>query len=392
MTSPQRFLNRVLVFLLLAAVVAGALYDVIWRAFQHNPALNALILGMLLVGIVYNVRRILLLKPGVRWIEALRTNQPGMSMVEAPAIVAPVATLLSARDRRTRPSISAVSLRHLLDSISTRLDESRDIGRYFTGLLIFLGLLGTFWGLLQTMATIGDVIAGLQIGAGDFAVIFEDLKAGLAAPLRGMGTAFSASLFGLAGSLVLGFLDLQATQAQNAFYNDLEEWLTGLARLGGADGGQSGEATTLPPPAAALPAYVQAMLQQTNEHLERFERQAGRHEEARVRLDGALMALVEQLGALGDRLAAEEALLQRIAETQEQIAERLTRRMDSGASNGLLDEATRTHIRNTDLRLAQLIEELSRGRDLMTDELRSEIKLVARTIAHAAGEPRLLKD
>ncbi|HMR32162.1 MAG TPA: flagellar motor protein MotA [Geminicoccaceae bacterium] len=387
MTNPQRFLNRVLVFLLLTAGVAGALHTVIWRSFTHNPALNGLILGMLLVGIAYNIRRILLLKPEARWIEAFRTNQPGLSLQDPPQIIAPVASVLTTRDRRGRQSLSALSLRYLLDSISSRLDESRDIARYFTGLLIFLGLLGTFWGLLTTMATIGDIIGSLRL-SGDLVAIFEDMKRGLAAPLQGMGTAFSASLFGLAGSLVLGFLDLQATQAQNAFYNDLEEWLSSLTRLGAIEGSGLGE----PGGGPALPSYVQAMLQQTGENLERLERSVSRAEEGRGRLDATLAALVQHMGALGDRLGREQELLQRLAQSQEMIAERLTRRIEGPAVSQALDEATRGHIRNTDLQLARLVEELGRGRDEMTRELRGEIKLVARTIALAAGEPQAIRD
>ena len=387
MTNPQRFLNRVLVFLLLAAGVAGALHAVIWRAFVHNPALNALILGMLLVGIAYNIRRILLLKPEARWIEAFRTNQPGLSLQDPPQIIAPVASVLTTRDRRGRQSLSALSLRYLLDSISSRLDESRDIARYFTGLLIFLGLLGTFWGLLTTMATIGDVIGGLRLGGGDLAAIFEDMKIGLAAPLQGMGTAFSASLFGLAGSLILGFLDLQATQAQNAFYNDLEEWLSSLTRLGAIDPPQMGEPSMAP----AMPSYVQAMLQQTGENLERLERSVSRGEDGRQRLDATLAALAERIGALGDRMGQEQELLQRLPQSQELIAERVSRREGVGAGPAL-DEATRGHIRNTDMQLGRLVDELSRGREEMTRELRGEIKLVARTIALAAGETQPLRD
>lgn len=388
MTNPQRFLNRVLVFLLLAAGVAGALHAVIWRSFVHNPALNGLILGMLLVGIAYNIRRILLLKPEARWIEAFRTNQPGLSLQDPPQIIAPVASVLTTRDRRGRQSLSALSLRYLLDSISSRLDESRDIARYFTGLLIFLGLLGTFWGLLTTMATIGDIIGSLRLSGGDLVAIFEDMKRGLAAPLQGMGTAFSASLFGLAGSLVLGFLDLQATQAQNAFYNDLEEWLSSLTRLGAIEGTGLGEHAVGP----ALPSYVQAMLQQTGENLERLERSVSRAEEGRNRLDTTLAALVQHMGALGDRLGREQELLQRLAQSQEMIAERLSRRIDGGGAAHALDESTRGHIRNTDLQLGRLVEELGRGREEMTRELRGEIKLVARTIALAAGEPQAIRD
>ena len=379
MTNPQRFLNRLLVFLLLAAIVAGLLHDILWRSFVHNPGLNGLILAVLLIGIAYNIRRILTLKPAVRWIEAYRTGQPGISAQDVPPLIAPVTAALNTRDRRGRQAtLTAPSLRHFLDSIGNRLDESRDIARYFTGLLIFLGLLGTFWGLLRTMGTIGDVIGGLQLGGNDLAALFEDMKAGLAAPLQGMGTAFSASLFGLAGSLVLGFLDLQASQAQNAFHNDLEEWLAGLTRMGAET-----SATIEHPLPPALPAYAQAMMQQTSENLERLERTVSRSEEGRARLDAVLQGLVERLGLIGDRIGAEQELLRRVTETQALIAERLAHPLNGA---GGLDEATRTHIRNTDLNLGRLVEELGRGREEMTREIRGDIKLIARTLAIAAGE------
>ena len=175
------------------------------------------------------------LKPEIRWIEAFRTQQPGFSLQAAPRLLAPVAGVLGEQERRGRVRLPAVSVRYLLDSVSARLDELRDISRYLIGLLIFLGLLGTFWGLLETISSISTVISGLAVGEGDDLVtLFDNLKAGLAAPMAGMGTAFSSSLFGLAGSLILGFLDLQANQAQNSFYNEMEEWLSSLTRLGGA--------------------------------------------------------------------------------------------------------------------------------------------------------------
>jgi hypothetical protein len=135
-------------------------------------------------------------------------------------------------------------MRSILDSIASRLDESRETTRYLVGLLIFLGLLGTFWGLLLTTSSVGQTISALNTEGKDTATVFQELKTGLEAPLRGMGTAFSASLFGLAGSLILGFLDLQAGQAQTRFYNELEEWLSGITELqadgaGGAPGSQA---------------------------------------------------------------------------------------------------------------------------------------------------------
>ena len=192
-------------------------------------------------------------------------------------------------------------MRHLLDSISARLDENRDISRYLIGLLIFLGLLGTFWGLTETIGAVGRVITGLSVGEGDLVAVFDELKAGLAAPLGGMGTAFSASLFGLAGSLILGFLDLQATQAQNSFYNELEEWLSGLTRLTSADARPRRQRRS-------IPAYVQGMLEQTAENLDNLQRTVARRG-GPATVHAGLIALTERLSSLGDQIATEQALL-----------------------------------------------------------------------------------
>ena len=380
---PQRFIYRSLLFLVFVAIVVGALHQVIWTAFQHNPWLNGVILAILLFGIFFNIRRILRLKPEARWIEAFRTNAPGFSLQDAPRLLAPIAAVLGERQRRSRTALSTLSLRHLLDSISSRLDENRDISGYLRNLLIFLGLLGTFWGLIQAIGAIGGVIAGLTIGTGDFTAVFNEFKAGLLQPLSGMGTAFSASLFGLAGSLVLGFLDLQASQAEQNFYNELEEWLSGITRLAVPDGG-------LPELGGgpALPAYLSALLQQTADNIDRLQQVVGRGEQER----GALQAMVNQLNhnlaALADRLGRDQDMLDRMLGSQQQLVQHLAQRADTGG----LDQTTRDHIRNTDLQLGRLLDELARGRVELSRELRNEIKLVARTIAIVAGEPQVVGD
>lgn len=382
MTNPQRFFVRVLLFLLLALVVVGFVYDIVWRAFMHNPALNGLILGVLFLGIIYAVRRILMLKAEVRWIEAFRTSGPGYSLAPPPRLLAPVASALGEQERRGRASFSALSMRYLLDSISARLDESRDITRYQTGLLIFLGLLGTFWGLLETINAVAGVIADLSLVGDDLPAMFDELKIGLAAPLSGMGTAFSSSLFGLAGSLVLGFIDLQATQAQNSFYNDMEEWLSGLTRLSSSEpGGPLSDASAAQP----LPAYIEAMLQQTAENTEQLRIAVQRSEESRGQLNSVLVALNDRLSVLSERL-------QREHETLRQLTEMRDERQQSGRQprGGMIDEAAREHLRSTDQKLSRLIDEVVRGREEMTRELRQEIKVVSRTIAIAAGEPAVV--
>jgi hypothetical protein len=379
MTNPQRFVTRMILFLLAAALAIGWAYDIVFRIFLYNPVLNGLILGVLLVGTIYIFRRVWSIKPEIRWIESFRTNQPGFSLQTAPRLLAPVASALGEHERRGRVMLPAMSVRYLLDSISARLDESRDISRYQIGLLIFLGLLGTFWGLLETIGSVGEVINGLSVGEGDLVVMFDELKAGLAAPMEGMGTAFSSSLFGLAGSLVLGFLDLQASQAQNSFYQDVEEWFSGLTRLSGTDTGSlAGD--------HSMPAYVQAMLEQTAENLDSLQRSVVRSEENQTTVHSGLVALTERLSALGDQIATEQALLARLISSQEELRPLLGRLVETQGGSGF-DEATRNHIRNMDVYLARLLDESVQGRNQMTHEIRSEIKMVARTIAAVAGEP-----
>src|SRR3954469_8694588 len=203
LSSPRIFLIRMLVLLILCALIVVVLYRQIWTAFLANPGLNALIVGVLLIGIVLSFRQVIRLYPEVNWVNGFRLADPGLAIERPPVLLAPMAAILG--DRVGRMAISSQVMRGILDSIATRLDEARDISRYMTGLLVFLGLLGTFWGLIETVGSVGSVISKLNVG-GEAGAVFDSLKEGLAAPLGGMGISFSSSLFGLAGSLVLGFL------------------------------------------------------------------------------------------------------------------------------------------------------------------------------------------
>jgi hypothetical protein len=223
LSSPRIFLFRMLVFIVLCGLVAFLLYKQIAVAFMANPGLNALILGVLGIGIILSLRQVIRLRPEIAWVNNFRLADPGLAVDRPPVLLAPMAAILGSRVGRM--AMSAQLMRSLLDSIATRLDEARDISRYMTGLLVFLGLLGTFWGLIETVSSVGNVIQGLK-ASGDSGSMFDSLREGLAAPLGGMGISFSSSLFGLAGSLVLGFLDLQSSQAQNRFYTELEDWLS----------------------------------------------------------------------------------------------------------------------------------------------------------------------
>ena len=230
---PRVYLIRMMVFIILVAIIGAILLPQFRTAFMSNPGLNGLIIFVLLLGVLYAFRMVWRLFREVNWVNHFRITEPGLDIPYSPHLLAPMAAML--RDRQGTV-LSPLSMRSLLDSLASRLDEARDISRYLIGLLIFLGLLGTFWGLLDTVTSVGATIRSLDVSTAESGTIFEELKSGLAAPLAGMGTSFSSSLFGLAGSLVLGFLDLQASQAQNRFYNDLEDWLSSITDIAAGDG------------------------------------------------------------------------------------------------------------------------------------------------------------
>jgi hypothetical protein len=376
MLGPRRFLVRMIVFLVAVCALIGAIFQPLYGAFLANPPLNGLIIGVLILGIIYNFRQVILLYPEVSWIENFRKTQSALSQPKQPRLLSSMATMLG--EKHDKLSLSTLSMRSILDGIYSRLDESRDLSRYTIGLLIFLGLLGTFWGLLETVSSIADVIAGLKVSGNDISTVFTELKKGLQAPLNGMGTAFSSSLFGLAGSLILGFLDLQASQAQNRFYNDLEEWLSEITRL--SSGALPGDGDH------AVPVYVQALLEQTAESLENLQRTLSRGEESRIAANTNLNTMVETIESLNDHMRGEQALMAKIDGSQDELNKVLTRLADATASGGGMDESTRTHIRNLDVYLSRLLEELSAGRDEIIQEMRSEIKLLARTIAKTSED------
>ncbi|MBV9521637.1 MAG: flagellar motor protein MotA [Alphaproteobacteria bacterium] len=378
LTKPQRFLNRMIAFLVAVAIVCALIAPALYSAFLGNPMLNGIIMAAMLVGIGYIFRQVLTLGPDIAWIESFRRNQGAVSSEAVPRLLSPMAKMLGER-KGGRVSLSAVSLRTVLDGIATRLDESREISRYFIGLLVFLGLLGTFYGLLETLRSVGGVINGLSIGGGDVGRAFNDLKTGLQSPLSGMGTAFSASLFGLAGSLVLGFLELQAGQAQNRFYNDLEEWLSSYTRLSAAGPlTDSGE--------GSVPAYIQALLEQTADSLDNLQRIIARGEESRIAANTGLIGLTDRLGMLGDQMKTEQNLLLHLAESQMELKPVLQKLAETGGAQRGTDEVLRGHFRNVETYLARLADELAQGRRETIQEVRSEIRLLARTIAALAEE------
>jgi hypothetical protein len=379
MNRSRRFLIRMVLFLAVVAVLAAVLGRELVNAFLGNPAVNGVILGILIAGIVYIFRQVILLDPEIEWIESSRNNQNAVAHDTAPRLLAPMARMLGAQQGR-RVSLSASSLQALLDGIASRLNETRETSRYLIGVLVFLGLLGTFYGLLETVRSVGGVIGALNIGSSDVARAFADLKSGLEAPLHGMGTAFSASLFGLAGSLVLGFLDLQAGQAQNRFYNELEEWLSTYTRLSGGPLGDSGE--------GSVPAYIQALLEQTADSLENLQRILARSEESRIDANSTLASLTDRLGVLGEQMKAGQMLMVRLAENQLELRPSLIHLAEVAENSLGHDDVLRGHLRNIEAYIARLSEDVVQGREQSVHDLRGDIRIVARTIAALAEETR----
>ncbi|HCX13968.1 MAG TPA: flagellar motor protein MotA [Rhodospirillaceae bacterium] len=390
MTDTKTYLTRMIVFLTVVGVAAAFIGQDLVSFFMANPLLNGLILSVILTGILINFRQVGMLGPESRWIERFRSTalEGGTPLSEGRVqpeevvrlrLLSPMARMLEEKRGRGRVTLSAPVMRTLLDGIAARLDESRELARYFTGLCIFLGLLGTFWGLLGTVASIGDVIRNLSITGDDITVTFNALKSGLEEPLTSMGTAFSTSLFGLAGSLILGFFDLQAGQAQNHFYNDLEEWLSGLTRLSSGSGLADSE--------QGVSAYTEALLEQSAESLNELQAIMARGETVRSAGSEQLIDLNDKLSLLADQLQAGQTVLIRMSEEQRELAPAIRKfnevaeKMMAPQAATSIDDATRSHIRSIDTVLNRMSTALSTGRDDTVREIRNEIKLLAKTVA-----------
>ena len=311
LSSPRIFLVRMLVFLILCGLIAFVLQRQIFNAFLANPWLNGLIIAVLLIGIILSFHHVIRLFPEVAWVNGYRSADPKLAARREPKMLAPMAAMLGSErtgsERLGRLAMSTQTMRAFLDSIATRLDEARDISRYLTGLLVFLGLLGTFWGLIETVGSVGTSINGLKAG-GDADSVFDALKEGLAAPLGGMGISFSSSLFGLAGSLILGFLDLQTSQAQNRFYTNLEDWLaTTVEDLG----------------SGAMPAGVAAAFTQLQQSV---------GDSASSRATTAAMAnLAEAIQGLVQHMRDEQQMIRNWADEQAKLNKDLRRFMERTA-------------------------------------------------------------
>ncbi len=380
MTDVERYARRMGVFVVAALALAVVLANTLASAFLSNPYLNGTILLVLVFGIVFHFRQVLALGPELKWLDsdARLREEEGAMPAPKPRLLAAVAQLFADRpaDRGPLP-ITAAAERSLLEGVEARLDEGREIGRYLTRLLVFLGLLGTFWGLLSVLSAIGRTIAGLSVETSDVGLLFESLKAGLERPLSGMAVAFSSSLFGLGGSLVLGFLDLQASQAQRAFLRRFEDWLRDHTRLvtGGVGGGEEG---------AGGGAYLAALIEQLADHLERMEAHAA--EDRRLRA-----AREQMLGEIRDHLAAlkgeSRTVTEILAAIRDTVASEL--RTITGLAQGLsaakpaTDPELRAHLARIEQALEALRTDVATGREALTESLRDDLRLLARTVAKA---------
>ena len=285
MSYPTRYIIRMMVFLVVIATIVGLLYSPLSWAFFGNPVINSIILMALIIGIGFIFRQTTRLLPEYRWMRVMRSGNIGSGMRAKPSLLATVAVMFSDENRLTN-NMSAQSMRSVLDGVAVRLDESREISRYLIGLLVFLGLLGTFWGLLETIQAVGFVVSGIDTQTADFGKLMQEFKSGLDAPLSGMATAFSSSLFGLAGSLILGFLDLQLGQASSRFYSDLEDWLSTMARF--SDGGGDG----------LDPAISMGLSEEAADRMLELTRHIGKSEQERGQMLHTLQEINKTLSAL----------------------------------------------------------------------------------------------
>ena len=313
LSSPMPFLWTMLLFLVIVGFIAAILFRQTQTAFMHNPGLNGLILGVLAVGIILVFNHVLALRPEVRWFNSFRAAGSADKVSRNPKLLAPMRALIGSR--KTSMALSTTALRSILDSVASRLDESRDVSRYLIGLLVFLGLLGTFWGLIGTIGSISIVIQSLDAGSNGTGDVLSALKEGLSMPLSGMGQAFSSSLLGLSGSLILGFLDLQAGRAQNRFYMELENWLSSVTDVG----------SDLAPALDAVSGASSDDMRALSDYLRKVSEEGGTGSQRSV---AAMASLAEGIQGLVKNMRNEQQMLRDWIEAQQDEAKAMRRTLD----------------------------------------------------------------
>ncbi len=377
-SRPTRQAMIMLIILVLVLIGAVAAFPSMSQIFLVSPWLNGVIIAVFVIGVMACFWQILTLLVAVRWIKGFVLDRPGHEFVRAPRILATLEALL--RDSRARKSITSTSSRSILDSVGTRLDELRDITRYIASLLIFLGLLGTFYGLATTVPAVVDTIKSLAPQEGQSAAeTFKNLMNGLEDQLGGMGTAFASSLLGLAGSLVVGLLELFASHGQNRFYMELEEWLssiTTLSLVGDGDGG---------PAAGNDLSALYGFMEQTAMQIETLKDVTLRGEESRQKTDATLGQLATAMSAMAGNSGGaglDEEVFERIAASQSEMTRILREREESA---GLLDSEARSRLRNIDMQLLRVVEEMSAGRQESIADLRGDLAQLAQSILALAN-------
>lgn len=357
--QPVRQILAMLMALAAVGAVSYFLYGPIRTVFVANVGLNALIGGVFVIGLLACFYQVFALIASVSWLEGFAIDRPGHEFVEPPRLLASLNALL--RDQRARQALTSMSTRSILDSVSMRIDESRDITRYIINLLIFLGLLGTFWGLSLTVPEVVNTIRSLQPNP-DGSVNFDQLMKGLESQLEGMGTAFASSLLGLAGSLVVGLLELFASRAQNQFFRELEDWLASITRISiTGDAGDGNEVSA----AAALMEQNSAQIME-------------------------LTSLVAQMYSRSEELERKRELDPDEGSRQIAVLNRIAERLEDATATGGggggegMDPETRDRIRNIDRQLLRLSEEVSAGRQDAVGELRAEIGGLSRALTQLA--------
>ncbi|MGL4239396.1 biopolymer transporter ExbB [Tabrizicola sp.] len=366
-SQPIRAITTMLLVCLLVGAGAWLIHGQIIDILRTNPLLNGLIAMVFLVGVLTCFWQVWILAQSVYWIENFVRGTPGTEEDLPPRLLAPLAALL--RSRTARMSISASSSRSIQESVVQRIDEARDITRYLINLLVFLGLLGTFWGLATTVPAVVETIRSLAPQEGESGMdVFGKLMGGLESQLGGMGTAFSSSLLGLAGSLVLGLLELFAGHGQNRFIRELEEWLSSITRLGYAGDGEGADQN-------ALGMLVDHMAQQ----LEEFQALQAQTEARRFESEAKIGELAAAMTKLTNRIEAEKgqaALLRRIAEGQEKLVATL----EAGEGAGQSDPESRMRLRSIDVQLLRILEEMSAGRQETLTDLKTDISALTAAI------------
>ncbi|MBL1437280.1 MAG: biopolymer transporter ExbB [Rhodobacteraceae bacterium] len=376
-TRPTRQAVIMLIILVLVAVGGVAIFPSMSEIFLVSPWLNGVIIAVFVIGVMACFYQIFTLLGAVRWIKGFVMDRPGHEFVRAPRILATLEALL--RDSRARKSLTSTSSRSILDSVGTRLDELRDITRYIASLLIFLGLLGTFYGLATTVPAVVDTIKSLAPQEGQSAAeTFKNLMNGLENQLGGMGTAFASSLLGLAGSLVVGLLELFASHGQNRFYMELEEWLssiTTLSLVGDGEGGAGGSDLSA----------LYGFMEQTAMQIETLKDVSLRGEESRQKTDASLGQLTVAITAMADKTGGagiDEDVFERIAASQLEMTRILRDREESA---GLLDSEARSRLRNIDVQLLRVLEEMSSGRQESIADIRGDLAQLAQSILALAN-------